>query len=121
MAIDYICNNTMCRIRAFVGDYAMPLNSCPGCAMAGTPGAYYSSSSSVPTYVPPPTPVYTPPLPPPPKGLEEAVRDDLTQVLGELVEDINEQLALPLNSERAKALTEIRKWCEVRISKLLDS
>ena len=74
MAMDMRCPKFECRIELFKGETYAPYNSCPGCMTSSTPG-YFG-----PPAPPVATPVYVPSAPTP-AMIEEAVKEDVSQIL----------------------------------------
>lgn len=91
MPMDLRCTKYDCRIEVFKGETYVPFNTCPGCSQTCSP-SYYST----PTPAPIATPVYVP-SPPTPAMIEEAVNEDVTQVLNNLRD------TLELRAHKAKA------------------
>lgn len=75
MPTDLRCPKYECRIEVFKGETYAPFNSCPACLSLSSP-TYYAAPIPAPVA----TPVYVP-SPPTAEMIEEAVKEDVTQIL----------------------------------------
>lgn len=91
MPMDMRCTKYECRIEIFKGESHPPYNSCPGCSQTCSPSYY-----GIPTPPPVATPVYVPAAPTK-EMIEEAVKEDVIQVLSTLRD------TLTLRAKDAKA------------------